>query len=501
MTQAARRARGLVRRRQPGPVRRGGAAPGRRRRARVAAALDAAEAMPVRVVLQAGRDLAEAIRRLLLEANAADDCVGVIAWMHTFSPAKMWIAGLDALRKPLLHLHTQSRALPWSEIDMDYMNLQPVGARRPRVRVHPDADGRARARPSPATGRPGGARAGRPLGARRVRLARGRARCASPGSATTCATSPSPRATRSRRSCASASRSTATASAISPTAVADASDAARRRARRRLRGHATTSRRSCAPAARGASRCARPRGSRRGCGRSSTRGRLRRVHRQLRGPSRPAPAARARRAAADGRRLRLRRRGRLEDRGAAAVAKVMAAGLAGGTSFMEDYTYDLGPGRARPRRAHARDLPVDRRRRARAARSTRCRSAAARTRCGSSSTRARPGGRRRDARPRRPLPDGRQRGRRGSAASRCRGSRWRARCGGPGRTSHRGGGWLAAGGPHHTVLTSCAQQGAPDRLGGDAGVELLVIDADTTAAPVRQRDALEPGLLPAAQGF
>jgi L-arabinose isomerase len=59
-----------------------------------------------------------------MEANAAEDCVGVIAWMHTFSPAKMWIAGLSALQKPLLHLHTQfNRELPWSDIDMDFMNL------------------------------------------------------------------------------------------------------------------------------------------------------------------------------------------------------------------------------------------------------------------------------------------------------------------------------------------------------------------------------------------
>jgi L-arabinose isomerase len=65
-----------------------------------------------------------AIRRLCLEASSDDGCIGVIAWMHTFSPAKMWISGLDALRKPLLHLHTQSNlALPWSEIDMDFMNL------------------------------------------------------------------------------------------------------------------------------------------------------------------------------------------------------------------------------------------------------------------------------------------------------------------------------------------------------------------------------------------
>ncbi len=65
-----------------------------------------------------------AIRETMLEANADPDCVGVIAWMHTFSPAKMWITGLDLLRKPLLHLHTQLNvSLPWSTIDMDFMNL------------------------------------------------------------------------------------------------------------------------------------------------------------------------------------------------------------------------------------------------------------------------------------------------------------------------------------------------------------------------------------------
>ncbi len=66
----------------------------------------------------------DSIRRTMLAANADDDVVGVIAWMHTFSPAKMWIAGLDALQKPLLHLHTQGHVdLPWGEIDMDFMNL------------------------------------------------------------------------------------------------------------------------------------------------------------------------------------------------------------------------------------------------------------------------------------------------------------------------------------------------------------------------------------------
>ena len=61
---------------------------------------------------------------MMLDANADPDCLGVIAWMHTFSPAKMWITGLDALQTPLLHLHTQANvSLPWAEIDMDFMNL------------------------------------------------------------------------------------------------------------------------------------------------------------------------------------------------------------------------------------------------------------------------------------------------------------------------------------------------------------------------------------------
>src|SRR4051812_8935412 len=80
--------------------------------------------LPVKVVWKPVLKEADSIRRLALEVNARDDVVGVIAWMHTFSPAKMWIAGLDALQKPLLHLHTQAgRALPWSTIDMDFMNL------------------------------------------------------------------------------------------------------------------------------------------------------------------------------------------------------------------------------------------------------------------------------------------------------------------------------------------------------------------------------------------
>ncbi|MFC7258170.1 L-arabinose isomerase [Streptomyces lutosisoli] len=90
----------------------------------IAERLDAAPEIPLRVVWKPVLTDAESIRRLCLEATASDACVGVIVWMHTFSPAKMWIAGLSALDRPVLHLHTQyNLSLPWSSIDMHFMNL------------------------------------------------------------------------------------------------------------------------------------------------------------------------------------------------------------------------------------------------------------------------------------------------------------------------------------------------------------------------------------------
>ena len=90
----------------------------------IAAALDASAHVPVQVVFKPVLTTPESIRELCLEANSAKQCVGLITWMHTFSPAKMWIAGLDLLKKPFLHLHTQyNREIPWPEIDMDFMNL------------------------------------------------------------------------------------------------------------------------------------------------------------------------------------------------------------------------------------------------------------------------------------------------------------------------------------------------------------------------------------------
>lgn len=92
--------------------------------AAIAAGLDAAEDVPVRLVAKPVASSPEAIEDVCRQASSDGKCVGVIAWMHTFSPAKMWISGLTALDKPLLHLHTQfNRDLPWAEIDMDFMNL------------------------------------------------------------------------------------------------------------------------------------------------------------------------------------------------------------------------------------------------------------------------------------------------------------------------------------------------------------------------------------------
>ena len=80
--------------------------------------------VPVRIVCKPVMTTADAIHELCLDANRARNCIGLVTWMHTFSPAKMWIAGLKALDKPFVHLHTQfNRDLPWSTIDMDFMNL------------------------------------------------------------------------------------------------------------------------------------------------------------------------------------------------------------------------------------------------------------------------------------------------------------------------------------------------------------------------------------------
>ena len=80
--------------------------------------------MPVKIVFKPVVKTPDEILDICVQASSDKKCIGLITWMHTFSPAKMWIGGLKALTKPYMHLHTQfNRDLPWSEIDMDYMNL------------------------------------------------------------------------------------------------------------------------------------------------------------------------------------------------------------------------------------------------------------------------------------------------------------------------------------------------------------------------------------------
>ena len=90
----------------------------------IARSIDKDPSIPVRVVFKPVVKSPEEIYQLCVEANTTTTCIGIITWMHTFSPAKMWIGGLKVLHKPLLHLHTQfNRDIPWSSIDMDFMNL------------------------------------------------------------------------------------------------------------------------------------------------------------------------------------------------------------------------------------------------------------------------------------------------------------------------------------------------------------------------------------------
>ena len=90
----------------------------------IADALNGSGKLPVNIVYKPIVTTPEEVTNVCLAANAAPNCIGLIFWMHTFSPAKMWIAGLQALQKPFVQLHTQfNAAIPWATIDMDFMNL------------------------------------------------------------------------------------------------------------------------------------------------------------------------------------------------------------------------------------------------------------------------------------------------------------------------------------------------------------------------------------------
>ncbi|MBW7458553.1 L-arabinose isomerase, partial [Paenibacillus sepulcri] len=89
----------------------------------IAEALGSDGSIPFEVIFKPVVKSPDEIYKLCSQANVDESCAGIITWMHTFSPAKMWIAGLSELRKPLLHLHTQfNRDIPWDSIDMDFMN-------------------------------------------------------------------------------------------------------------------------------------------------------------------------------------------------------------------------------------------------------------------------------------------------------------------------------------------------------------------------------------------
>lgn len=91
---------------------------------KIAESFNKSRHIPVTIVFKPVVKTPEEIYNLCAEANRNKNCIGLIAWMHTFSPAKMWINGLKILHKPLCHLHTQfNRDIPWSNIDMDFMNL------------------------------------------------------------------------------------------------------------------------------------------------------------------------------------------------------------------------------------------------------------------------------------------------------------------------------------------------------------------------------------------
>jgi L-arabinose isomerase len=90
----------------------------------IAAFYNDVKEIPVKVIYKPILKSSDEIYDIITQANVAENCIGIITWMHTFSPAKMWIRGLNQLKKPMLHLHTQyNRDIPWDSIDMDFMNL------------------------------------------------------------------------------------------------------------------------------------------------------------------------------------------------------------------------------------------------------------------------------------------------------------------------------------------------------------------------------------------
>ena len=286
-------------------------------RAPIVEQLNDAGTLPVPVEWKPVLTDSGAIHRIIMAANADPDCIGLIAWMHTFSPAKMWITGLDALRTPFLHLHTQANvSLPWAEIDMDFMNLNQaahgdrefgyiqtrLGVPRTTVAGHV-SDPTTQARIA------GWQRAARGVAAiRSLKLAR------FGDNMRNVAVTEGDKVEAELRFGVSVNTYGVNDLVERVDAVTDAE------VDDLLEQYADAY--EIAPELPGRRRSARVAALRRQDRRRSAlvphRGRVRRVHHQLRGPRRAAPAAGSGRAAADGRGLRVRRRGRLEDLGHAA---------------------------------------------------------------------------------------------------------------------------------------------------------------------------------------
>ena len=235
------------------------------------------------------------IRQLCRGGQRRRACVGLITWMHTFSPAKMWIAGLQLLQKPFAApAHPVQPRHPVGRHRHGLHEPEPVRARRPRVRVHrrPHAAG-AQGRRRPLAGR-----ATCSAASARGRAPRARGRTAqdarrSRASATTCARSPSPKATRSRRRGGSGF-------SVNGYGVGDlvrvVDEVVRRRGRpagRQTTSSSTRRAARCGRAATGASRCATARASSSGLRQFLEDGGFKGVHRHVRGPARPGAAARA----------------------------------------------------------------------------------------------------------------------------------------------------------------------------------------------------------------
>ncbi len=308
------------------------------------------EGLPVRVVWKPVLKDSEAIRRLALEVNARDDVIGVVAWMHTFSPAKMWIAGLDALQKPLLHLHTQANVeLPWAEIDFDFMNLNQaahgdrefgyiqtrLGVARKTVVGHVSNPAVKRQVEDWQRAAAGWA------ASRTLKLARFgdnmRYVAVTEGDKTEAELRFGVQVNTwgvNELADAVAAASAADIDALVQVYL-DEYDVASELV---PAGNDTSPPGRCRDRDRAA---VLPRG-----------GRVRRVHDELRRPRRPHAAAGARRAAPHGRRVRVRRGGGLEDRDPRPDRQCDGCGAPGGASLMEDYTYDLVPGQERILGAH-----------------------------------------------------------------------------------------------------------------------------------------------------